>query len=143
MIGLTREADDALRIVYLLGVNGTLTDTGSIAEQTAIPPRFALKILRKLSLGGLVTSQRGKKGGYILACAPSDISVRRIIELIDGPIALNRCADPAYCCSRMGLDKARCAFHRLFYTAGMRLADDLDRVTLQHILDDSDIIEAH
>ena len=142
MIGLTREADDALRIVYLLGMSGGLTDTASLSEQAAVPPRFALKILRKLSLGGIVKAQRGKKGGYRLIEEPSEITVRQLIELIDGPIALNRCADAAYCCSRMGYDKARCAFHRLFADASERLAQDLDQVTLQHILNGSDVSEA-
>lgn len=143
MIGLTREADDALRIVYLLGKQGELIDTCTIAEQTAVPLRFALKILRKLSLEGIVTSQRGKSGGYRLAMAPNEITVRRIIELIDGPITLNRCTEHRYCCSRMGYNKTSCAYHRLFAAVGERLAQDLDRVTLQQILQDSDAVGDH
>ena len=138
MIGLTREADGALRIVWLLGMQNELTDAGMIAEKTALSPKFALKILRKLTLGGVVASQRGKKGGYLLACAPGEITVRRVVELIDGPIALNRCADAGYLCSRMGYDKARCAYHRLFAAASARLAQDLDGVTLEMMLQDAD-----
>lgn len=136
MIGLTREADDALRIVWVLGQIDGILDTATLCEKTAVPPRFALKILRKLTLGGVLTSQRGKKGGYRLARTPSEVTVREVVELIDGPIALNRCADPSYHCSRMGFDKAACAFHRLFAAASERLASDLDDVTLAHILAD-------
>jgi Rrf2 family protein len=136
MIGLTREADDALRIVWVLGQTDGILDTATLCEKTAVPPRFALKILRKLTLGGVLTSQRGKRGGYRLACAPCEITVRRVVELIDGPIALNRCADPCYECSRMGFDKAACAFHCLFAAASERLANDLESVTLAHILAD-------
>ena len=136
MIGLTREADDALRIVWMLGQVDGILDTATLCEKTAVSPRFALKILRKLTLGGVVTSQRGKKGGYRLACPPSEITVRAIVELIDGPIAINRCSDPCYHCSRMGYDKAACAFHRLFAATSERLARDLEGVTLAHILAD-------
>ncbi len=141
MIGLTREADSALRIVWLLGKQADVTDTTVIAACTAVPPKFALKILHKLSLGGIVCSKRGKNGGYQLSHPPSEITVRQIIELIDGSIAINRCADADYCCSRMGYDKAGCAFHRLFAAQSKRLADDLDRVTLQMILQEHDTDE--
>ena len=138
MIGLTREADDALRIVWALGQTDGILDTATLCEQTAVSPRFALKILRKLTLGGVLASQRGKKGGYRLARKPSEITVRQIIELIDGPIAINRCSDPCYHCSRMGFNKTACAFHRLFAAASEQLANDLDGVTLAHILADGD-----
>ncbi|MBR0442777.1 MAG: Rrf2 family transcriptional regulator [Clostridia bacterium] len=138
MIGLTREADGALRITWLLGKTDTLTDAGSIAERTALSPKFALKILRKLSLGGVVTAQRGKNGGYRLAKEPKDISVRELIELLDGPIAINRCCDASYCCPRMGQNKRDCSFHCLFAAASERLAHDLDRVTLDMMLRDID-----
>ena len=138
MIGLTMEADNALRITFLLGFTQELTDAPTIAESVAVPTRFALKILRKLTQGGIVTSRRGKSGGYLLARPPSEITVRQIIELIDGPILINRCVDESNCCSRMGHDKAKCAFHRLFAAESARLAGNLDRVTLQHILDDCD-----
>lgn len=138
MIGLTREADGALRIAWLLGKTDALTDAGTIATQTSLSPKFALKILRKLSLGGIVTAQRGKNGGYQLAKEPRNISVRELIELLDGPIAINRCCDASYCCSRMGYDKKGCSFHCLFAAASERLALDLDRVTLDMMLRDID-----
>ena len=135
MIGLTREADDALRIVWLLAKQGALMDTASIAEQTAVSPKFALKILRKLTLGGVVSSQRGKNGGYRLARSPEFISVRTVIELIDGPVALNRCVEADYRCSRMGYQKSGCAFHCLFAEESRRLSDKLESITLQSVLD--------
>lgn len=138
MIGLTREADGALRIAWLLGKTDALTDAGTIAAQTSLSPKFALKILRKLSLGGIVTAQRGKNGGYRLAKEPENISVRELIELLDGPIAINRCCDASYCCSRMGYEKSGCSFHCLFVAASERLAQDLDRVTLDVMLREID-----
>ena len=138
MIGLTREADGALRMAYLLAKQATLTDATVLAECASLSPKFALKILRKLTLGGIVCSKRGKSGGYQLGRPVGEITVRQLIECIDGPIAINRCAAQSYCCSRMGYDKAGCAFHRLFAAQSERLADDLDRVTLQMILQEGD-----
>ena len=136
MIGLTKEADGALRIVWLLGKTGAVTDAGSIAEQVAVSPKFTLKILRKLLQGGVVKAQRGKSGGYLLALAPNDITVRRVVELIDGPIAINRCQEADYFCSRMGYGKKACRFHCLFAAVSDRLARDLESVTLEMMLSD-------
>ena len=45
---MTLETDYAVRIVDLLALSDQRVDARSIAEQTHVPLRFALKILRKL-----------------------------------------------------------------------------------------------
>ena len=134
MIGLTREADGALRIAWLLAQEDKVIGAGAIAEQVAVSPKFTLKILRQLLQGGVVRAERGKCGGYALAMAPEEITVRRIVELIDGPIAINRCEAEDFFCSRMGFDKGACRFHCLFAAVSDRLARDLETVTLAMML---------
>ena len=56
---ITQEADYALRIVCFLAEEARVLDATTIAESAHITPRFALKILRKLVLGGLVRSYKG------------------------------------------------------------------------------------
>jgi Rrf2 family protein len=136
MIGLTKEADGALRIVWLLAKEDKVTGAGSIAERVAISPQFTLKILRQLLQGGVVRAVRGKCGGYALAMNPEDVTVRHIVELIDGPIAINRCQEADFFCSRMGFDKKACRFHCLFAAVSDRLAEDLESVTLAMMLCD-------
>lgn len=134
MIGLTREADGALRIAWLLAKEDRVIGAGAIAEQVAVSPKFTLKILRQLLQGGVVRAVRGKCGGYALAMAPEEITVRRIVELIDGPIAINRCEAEDFFCSRMGYHKGACRFHCLFAAVSDRLARDLETVTLAMML---------
>lgn len=134
MIGLTREADGALRIAWLLAKEDRVIGAGVIAEQVAVSPKFTLKILRQLLQGGVVRAVRGKCGGYALAMAPEKITVRRIVELIDGPIAINRCEAEDFFCSRMGYNKGACRFHCLFAAVSDRLARDLETVTLAMML---------
>ena len=50
--------------------------------------RMSSKVLKKLARAGVVTSQRGAKGGYALARAPERIGVNEVIEAIEGPIAV-------------------------------------------------------
>ncbi|MBD2178862.1 Rrf2 family transcriptional regulator [Pseudanabaena sp. FACHB-1998] len=60
-----------------------------IAHQQNIPDRYLEQLLATLKRQGLVKSQRGSKGGYILAREPWKISVLEIIRGIEGhdPIA--------------------------------------------------------
>lgn len=62
-----------------------------IAESQSIPQRFLEGILNQLRQSGIVESRRGKNGGYFLTCSPEDLSVDRIIEILDGPINLITC----------------------------------------------------
>jgi FeS assembly SUF system regulator len=69
-------------------------DTASgLAERTGLQQATVAKLLRLLAQGGLLTSQRGAHGGYMLARAPQDITVSAIVTAVEGPIAITACAD--------------------------------------------------
>jgi len=55
-----------------------------IAERHGVPPRFLVQILLQLKGAGLVASVRGAAGGYRLLSPPGQISLGRIMEVIDG-----------------------------------------------------------
>jgi Rrf2 family protein len=55
-----------------------------IAERHGVPPRFLVQILLQLKGAGLVASVRGAAGGYRLLATPDQISLGRIMEVIDG-----------------------------------------------------------
>lgn len=57
-----------------------------IAERRAIPEKYLVHILLQLKRAGLVHSVRGKQGGYRLAHEPREITLRQIVEAVDGPI---------------------------------------------------------
>ena len=138
---ITQEADYALRIVYLLAKHGGKLDSVSIAEATGVTDRFTVKILRKLMAGDLIISHKGVKGGYALAVAPKDVSMRRIIETIDGKTEISRCLDCEYVCTRMGDRKDLCSFHLIFDRLNSDLAEKMDKVTLDAVLDEEQSID--
>ena len=67
---MTLEADYAVRIVEYLTKNPQRRDAKTISEETRIPLRFSLKILRELVAEGLVCSYKGAKGGLYPGQAP-------------------------------------------------------------------------
>ena len=117
---ITHEADYAVRIVYDLMKNGGTVSARTLAEHTGVTLRFTLKILNKLSAGGIVSSTKGASGGYRLEMDPEELSMGHIIECIDGPFELNHCLSNEFDCTRVG-DKNICAFHHIFNDMTSRL----------------------
>lgn len=90
---ITREADYALRIIAMLADENRQIEAKAIAEKNDIPYRFTLKILRKIVQAGIIKSYRGVNGGYVLNKKPSEITLKDVIETIDGKIAINKCME--------------------------------------------------
>lgn len=136
---LTQEADYALRIICRLAgmtaEEGTPIGAASLSESVAVPTRFGLKILHKLADAGIVRATRGNSGGYNLAVSPEALTLRRVIEAIDGPITLNRCISEDHPCQN-NPDKNACRLHHVFETLNAALIERLDRLTVAMVTDD-------
>ena len=87
---ISKKCQYALRAVFELAWRnqGEPIRTYEIAEAQHISPRFMEIILNELKHGGFVESRRGNEGGYMLARDVQDLTVREIIEYIEGPISL-------------------------------------------------------
>lgn len=57
-----------------------------IAERRAMPVQFLEQLFSTLRRDGLLTSQRGVKGGYRLARAPEEITVLEVVQALDGRV---------------------------------------------------------
>ncbi|MBQ7835305.1 MAG: Rrf2 family transcriptional regulator [Ruminiclostridium sp.] len=107
---ITLETDYAIRIVDRLIKAGGRLDAKTISERSDVPQRFALKILHKLVSGGLVKSYKGANGGYEIACAPENISLYDIVELVEGTYRFSRCVGDGYNCTC----ELPCAYKKVF-----------------------------
>ncbi|GMV50409.1 MAG: HTH-type transcriptional regulator CymR [Nitrospirae bacterium] len=58
----------------------------SIAKRQAIPARFLEQVLHAMKKAGVVASQRGAQGGYVLSRKPSEVSVADILHALEGPL---------------------------------------------------------
>ena len=109
---ITLESDYAVRIVSCLTDANKRMDAKTIAEKTCVTLRFALKILRKLVASGIVKSYKGTQGGYELAKSPAEITLRDVIETVEGTYCLSRCLQEDYSCTR-GMSGS-CQYQRVF-----------------------------
>jgi Rrf2 family protein len=111
---------------------GTCCNTADIARVQRIPTSFLAKVINQLAKSGLVISRRGPLGGLELARAPEAITLRQIVEVIEGELAVNVCTSSQdYVCFRAG-----CSLKAAFHDAQHAYLDRLEAVTLASLVRD-------
>jgi Rrf2 family cysteine metabolism transcriptional repressor len=64
-----------------------------IAEAQGIPENYLRRLLIELKRGGLVNSQKGPNGGYLLARPPSRITMIDVVHIIEGDYVPVECLE--------------------------------------------------
>jgi Rrf2 family protein len=128
MLEITRQADYALRATTEIArvPDGQRIPTALIASRQKIPLPFLAKIVSQLVVRGILETIRGASGGVNLARPADTITMREVIEAIDGPIALNRCTREPGVCEHMDT----CPFCEIFVDAQEALIERLEGTTL-------------
>lgn len=89
---ISQAAEYSLRAMVLLSRNGSKPLTvQTMATEGVIPPRYLAKLLQGLARVGLVTAQRGLKGGYQLARPADQISLADIVNSVDPLKRISKC----------------------------------------------------
>jgi Rrf2 family protein len=57
-----------------------------ISKETGVPVEYLRKLMGRLARGRLISSTRGRRGGFKLARLPKKITMLQIVEAIEGPI---------------------------------------------------------
>jgi Rrf2 family protein len=65
--------------------------TPQIAKVTHVPAGYLAKVLQMLGRAGLVRSQRGLHGGFVLARPPGKISVLEVVNAVDPLKRIDTC----------------------------------------------------
>jgi FeS assembly SUF system regulator len=103
----------------------------SVAEALDLPVPTAAKVLKILGRTGLLASTRGLCGGYQLAADPDQTTVRRVIEAVEGPLAMTECSLPqAITCET----HTTCSVGRVWPAINEVIVSALDRVTLADLV---------
>lgn len=112
----TQETDYALRLIaaFCRLPEGSYRQAREIADRETIPFRFLLRILGKLKAAGIMASRQGVDGGYRLARTPQEITLRAVVEAMEGKIFINRCLRDSALCNagnvgHCGVHKALCS----------------------------------
>ncbi|MEE2709022.1 MAG: Rrf2 family transcriptional regulator [Gemmatimonadota bacterium] len=96
---VSAKAEYACRAVLELSRGHKSTEViqiNQIATRQNIPRKYLVQILLQLQRAGLVKSKRGASGGYMLARAPTDITLGDIMRTTDGALLSVECLEERY-----------------------------------------------
>jgi Rrf2 family transcriptional regulator, iron-sulfur cluster assembly transcription factor len=98
---LSRETEYAILAILDLARHeeGQVMLAAELADELGIPPAFLAKILQKLAAEGVLHSHRGRTRGYSLARSPETLSLRAVLEAVEGPHVCERCVFSGDRCS--------------------------------------------
>jgi Rrf2 family iron-sulfur cluster assembly transcriptional regulator len=132
MMELTRKGEYAIRgILYLAGLpQGKVALISEIAETAEVPKSFLSKIFQSFAKIGLVHSARGTGGGFTLARPPAQITLREVVEAVEGPIVPNRCLIGQGTCDK----DATCSVHPVWRRVQTEVVGILDGITLEDLV---------
>ncbi len=109
---------------------------GEIAAAQQLSQCYLEQLFARLRRAGLVASVRGAAGGYRLARAAGDIAVAEIMQAVDEPIRVTRCAADAPGCLRGAAgEPVICVTHDLWSELGRQVDLFLSGITLADVVE--------
>ncbi len=89
---ISQTAEYALRaIVHLANNQGVPQTNRQISEATLVPMPYLSKVLQSMCRAGLIHSQRGLHGGFTLAQPAEELTVYRVIDVVDPIQRIHTC----------------------------------------------------
>jgi len=139
----SQSTDYAIHSLFYLALQGKdkVILVSDVAKAHGISESYLAKVFQNLTKAGLIKSFRGAKGGYILAMAPGEISLRRIVETIEGKIPFFVCDEQKRNCSFFG----DCIIRNVMNEAEKRMFAVLENTTLADLVaklkPDSEVVD--
>lgn len=147
MLKITKETDYALLLLVDIARAQARDErplnAAKLAEQSCIPQAMVSKTLKSLTQADLLHSVRGPLGGYLLARQAGQITMKAVIEALEGPIALTEClTDETGCCSRQQqAGSVECSTNRYWRHVNSVICQTLSGINLAMLMDETQIAE--
>lgn len=131
---VTRASDYAIRsLIYIAKKpDGTVFMRSELSKICDIPDSFLGKILQNLAKANILSSERGKKGGFKLNKPTTNITVYDIIKAIEGELSLNECIFDDNFCSIVNT----CSAHRMWMEIQETMMSKLKSYTLRQLAEE-------
>ncbi|UXD88038.1 MULTISPECIES: SUF system Fe-S cluster assembly regulator [Thalassolituus] len=130
MLKISKLTDYGVVVLNELAQAGAVKlSTDDITGLTGLALPTVRKVMKALVDSGLVSAQRGARGGYRLARAPGQIRMLDVVQAFEGPVALTECAADDHQCDIT----ASCSLSSNWGGINQLITQVLARVTLQDI----------
>ncbi len=129
---ITRATEYAVRTVIYLAQQpkNDIVLKKDICRTQEVTPAFLTKILQPLIKAGIVSSQRGVGGGFLLAKDPGEINMLDVLQAEEGQLKLNHCLVDTSACHRDGY----CSAHEVWHDAQREMAEVLKRYSIADLV---------
>jgi Rrf2 family protein len=129
---ISAKVDYAVRaLIEIAGTtDGRPLSAESISTAQDIPRDFLLSVLADLRRAGVVASQRGQAGGWVLQQEPSAISVADVIRAVDGPLVSVHGRPP----EAVAYQGSAETLQQVWIAVRSSLREVLEQVTIAHLL---------
>ncbi len=107
------------------------TPLAEIAKRQKLSVKYLEQLIIPLKASGLIRSVRGARGGYRLAQSPDRITIRQIIEVLEGGLSLVECVEDPKVCQF----QADCLTRPLWRGVSRLLKEHFSSLTLQDVLE--------
>jgi len=129
---VTKDTGYALRILLYMAENRCRSvSVGEIINNVNIPRAFSRRICQVLSNKKILSSRKGKGGGFMLCRRPEVISVKEIIGIFQGKIEFLDCFLKGHLCSRI----KKCPVRRKLKVIEKEVEDKLNKITIKELLE--------
>ena len=88
---INKNTDYAIKALCFIAKQKGIISVGELSKRLSIPRPFLRRILQMLNKADILTSYKGKKGGFKLCRDSKDIYVKELIEIFQGPLLLSNC----------------------------------------------------
>ena len=106
--------------------HGVPVQLNVIAKGLRVSESYLSKIFQTLAKSSLVSSFRGANGGFILVKAAEEITLREVIEMIDGPIIQAKCCIGRPNCN----ERDKCKVFRMLYELQKTIYESLENMSV-------------
>ena len=129
---ISRKLEYACRVLAQLGRyqgQGSLVHIDCLAQAESIPSNYLVQILNELRTKGLISSKRGKQGGYALAKTPEQITLLAIVEAVDSELLKT---------SYEAVGESGPKVSEIWDGVRLQLVDSLSEITLDSMIEKND-----
>ena len=109
----------------------------TLSERLGLSDSYLKKIMRQLVVAGLVDSEAGKKGGFVLKRAPKNISLLDVFEAIESTapfLSTTNLVDKVFQKEKMIAHEKKQQIISVFTRAEQAYRQSLSQFTLDHVV---------
>ena len=135
MFRVNRQTDYAIRVILMLAQQpaGTRLSSAEIGKEMLVPPAFLSRIVAQLAQANLLVTFPGRDGGLQLPRPAENITLKDVVEVMEGRFLLSECMTGEEACPFEGDCRVRCRWINLQST----ILNELNNTTFADLASES------